>query len=91
MMANLTTTSMDVKQRRHGTWTRRAIVAVALATLLVSVIGSTSVADALVRVSGIGTGIAIAAVCCVGWYLVSLAALDAASRQFGHAWRNRRG
>jgi len=90
MRAHHTTTSMDVDQQRHRTWTRRAIVAVALATLLVSVIVGTSVADVLVRIAALGTAIGIAAVCCVGWYLVSLAALDGASRQFGHAWRNRR-
>ena len=90
-MATHTTPSMDVTQRHHGTWTRRAIVALIAGIVIVSVAGSTSVADALARIAALGTGIGIVAMCCVGWYLISLAALDGASRQFGHAWRNRRG
>ena len=89
MMATQATPSMNRAQRRSGARTQRAIVAVVLVAVLVSVLGSTSVDDALARVSAIGVGIAIAAACCVVGYLMRLAALDGASRQFGHAWRQR--
>jgi hypothetical protein len=89
MMATQATPSMHRTQRRSGAWTKRAIVAAVLVAVLVSVLGSTSVDDALARVSAIGVGIAIAAACCVVGYLMRLAALDGASRQFGHAWRQR--
>jgi len=32
---------------------------------------------------------AIVSVCAFGWYLIVLAWLDGAARQFGHAWRER--
>ena len=89
-MATHTTTSLDGTHRRDGTRTLRTIVALLVATVLVSVVGSTSVADALARIATVGAGIGIVAICCVGWYLIGLAALDGAARQFGHAWRDRR-
>lgn len=89
-MATRRTTSIDVAQRRHGSRTLRAIAASVALIVLVVAVGSTSVAGVLVRITAVGTGIGIVAICCVAWYLISLAALDGASRQFGHAWRNRR-
>jgi hypothetical protein len=89
-MATQPTTSMDDAHRRDGSRTLRAIVALVVVTLLVSVVGSTSVAHALARVAAVGTGVGIVAMCCVGWYLIGLAARDGAARQFGHAWRDRR-
>lgn len=90
MMATHTTASTDGTQQRHGTWTRRAIVAAVVTIVGVSVVGSTSVADVLARLMALGSGVGIVVMCGVGWYLIGLAALDGASRQFGHAWRNRR-
>ena len=83
------TTTLDGAQRRAGPWTRRAITALAAVTVLASMLGATSIADALARASALGVGIGIAALCCAGCYLIHRAALDGAARQFGYAWRER--